>query len=294
MSRDQPPPQGPYGPDGAPGPYGPPNPYGQSPQPPSAPPRFPPQPPGCPPQPGYPQGGFPPPPPPGGSGGGKGKTIGIVIGAVVVAGAIVGGFALAGGGDSGSGGITDDGKKYRLTAPTKVLDEYKSWIPAAGQARELSTKDAQTFALKSGKGIDGKWSTADLSSGDASELDSAKTVLLYGAYGEVADPEKSVDAYFAYLKQQSRKSDRSAEVVGSPEKRSPDGFENGIMRCQYVRATKETKPGEPSTLPVCVWGDYSTVGAVVPSDGSKTVSLDQAAKVASDLRKEVRVEVTTD
>ncbi|MGW3569896.1 hypothetical protein ACWDSL_39555 [Streptomyces sp. NPDC000941] len=298
MSHNQPPP-GPYGPppgqppgpppgqppQGVPNPYAQgvpnpaPNPYAQGGGPYAAP------------QPGYgypqqPQPGYPSPVPPGmplppQSGGGKGKATGLVIGAVVVIGAIVGGVVLLGGGDDGK--LTDDGKDYRITAPRTVLGEYTS-DGDDSRAQPLDSQDAQEFGLTAGTGVNADWAT----SGDAKKLE------MLGVYGDVKDPEKSVDTVFSTLKKKSEaagSADSDALVVGSPEPKSPEGFENGVMKCQLIKSNEEPDPDEPNTLALCAWADYDTVAVVVPHEGTKNLTLDESAKIAADLRKEVRVEV---
>ncbi|MEU5107638.1 hypothetical protein AB0H07_36245 [Streptomyces sp. NPDC021354] len=292
MSHHQPPP-GPYGPPPGPPPgqppQGGPNPYAQPPQPGYAYPQQQPQPgyppPGYPP-PGYPQQGYPPPgmpgmpqPPP--SGGGKGKAMGLAIGAVVVVAAIVAGVLLLGGGSDEDGGkLTDDGKDYKLTAPKTVLGEYTS--EDSGEVPLVGEK-AQAFGMTSGMGLDAEWRAAG----------GAKKLKLLGAYGEVKDPEKSVDAFFSTLKKRSETagtSDSDALVVGTPERKSPEGLENAIMKCQLIKAKEDPGEGEPSQLPLCAWADFDTVAVVVPSEGTKPLTLDDSARIAADLRKEVRVE----
>ncbi|ADI10875.1 hypothetical protein SBI_07755 [Streptomyces bingchenggensis BCW-1] len=282
MSHNQPPP-GPYGPPPAqpPGPppgqppQGVPNPYAQGIPSPAPNPYAQGGGPYAAPQPGY---GYPQQPQ---SGGGKGKTTGLVIGAVVVIGAIVGGVVLLGGGDDGK--LTDDGKDYRLTAPRTVLGEYTS-DGGDSTARPLDAEDARVFGLTAGTGVNADWAT----SGDAKKLE------MVGAYGDVKDPEKSVDAFFSNLKKKAETAgsgDSDALVVGSPETKSPEGFENGVMKCQAIKAKEEPDPDEPNTLALCAWADYDTVAVVVPHEGTKSLTLDESAKIAADLRKEVRVEV---
>ncbi|MGO4751159.1 hypothetical protein AB4212_21510, partial [Streptomyces sp. 2MCAF27] len=260
-----------------------PNPYAQGGGGPYAPP------PQQPPQPGYgyqqpqaqPGYGYPQQPQPPQGGGGKGKTMGLVIGAVVVVGAIVGGVVLMGGGSGDDGGkLTDDGKQYRLTAPQTVLGVYTS---KDSDSEPLTGEKAEAFGLTTGTGVNVEWAAA----GDAKKLE------LLGAYGEVKDPEKSVDTFFSTLKKKTEAggSDSDALVVGTPERKSPEGFENGVMKCQMLKAKEEPSPDEPGTLTLCTWADYDTVATVVPREGTKSLTLDEAAKIAADLRKEVRVEV---
>ncbi|MEU5024986.1 hypothetical protein [Streptomyces milbemycinicus] len=296
MSHNQPPP-GPYGPppaqppgppsgqppQGVPNPYAQgipnpaPNPYAQGGGPYAAPqPGY-----GYPQQPGYGYPQTPQTPQPPQSGGGKGKTTGLVIGAVVVIGAIVGGVVLLGGGDDGK--LTDDGKDYRLTAPRTVLGEYAN-DGGDSTAKPLDAEEAEAFGLTAGTGVNAEWAT----SGDAKKLE------MLGAYGDVKDPEKSVDAFFSNLKKRAETAgsgDSDALVVGSPEAKSPEGFDNGVMKCQMIKAKEEPDPDEPSTLALCAWADFDTVAVVVPHEGTKGLTLDESAKIAADLRREVRVEV---
>ncbi|MER6144160.1 hypothetical protein ABT174_29670 [Streptomyces sparsogenes] len=300
MSHNQPPP-GPYGPppgqppgpppqggpnpygQGAPGSYaqGAPDPYAQGGAPYAAP--QPPQPGyGYPQQPQMPPGyppGMPPAPP---SGGGKGKTTGLVIGAVVVVAAIVGGVLLFRGA-SDDGGLTDDGKDYRLTVPSTVLGEYTS-DSGDSTAQQLGSEEAKEFGMTSGMGVKVEWATPS----------DAKKIQMIGVYGTVPDPEKSVDAFFTNLKKKSEGAggeDSDALVVGSPERKSPAGLENAVMKCQAIRAKEEPSPDEPNTLALCVWADYDTVAVVAPQEGTKDLTLDESAQIATALRKEVRVEV---
>ncbi|MEU7242630.1 hypothetical protein [Streptomyces sparsogenes] len=307
MSHNQPPP-GPYGPppgqppgpppqgardpygQGAPGPYaqGAPGPYGQGAPGPYAQggaPYAAPQPPqpgyGYPQQPQMPPGyppGMPPAPP---SGGGKGKATGLVIGAVVVVAAIVGGFALFGGGSDDE--LMDDGKTYRLTVPSTVLGEYTS-DSGDSTAQQLGSEEAKEFGMTSGMGVKVEWATPS----------DAKKIQMIGVYGTVPDPEKSVDAFFTNLKKKSEAGggeDSDALVVGSPERKSPAGLENAVMKCQAIRAKEEPSPDEPNTLALCVWADYDTVAVVAPQEGTRDLTLDESAQIATALRKEVRVEV---
>jgi hypothetical protein len=210
----------------------------------------------------------------------------MVIGALVVVGAIIGGVVLLGGGSGGGGKVTDDGKIYKLTTPDTVLGDYRSSFHDVGSNRPLTSEQAQAFAMANGKGISTQWAT----------VGEVKKIRLLGAYGEVKDPEKSVDAYFSFLRAKSQTSgsnDSDVELVGTPERKSPEGLDNAVMKCQVIRPQeKPTDPKEPTQLSLCVWGDYDTVGAVAPSEEAKTVTLDQSAKAASDLRKEIRAEVT--
>lgn len=312
-----PPPQPPAsgGQPGSPGygypqqpPPGPGNPYGQ------------PQPPG--PyggQPGDPYGGQYPPPP--GGGGGQGKVIGIIIAVVLVLGLIGGGIYLLtqddkdddknneqavgqnGGGDNGGGdnggqnggggdeqnpgGITDDGKQYKLTTPeTLVGGQYKKLQGNEVSPSDLKASDKQL--LDSAKVTDPTALRGLYFNGPATSSNS-KTAIYFGAYGDVADPEASVDSVFAFVTQQIAAQGIS-QMVGTPEVVQPSGFENGIMKCQ--KAKGKNLGGEEGEEVVCVWADKSTVAMLSHSDGStpgNVVELTTAAQLTSDVRNEIRV-----
>ncbi|MCT2590466.1 hypothetical protein LHJ74_11180 [Streptomyces sp. N2-109] len=241
-------------------------------------------------QPPYGQPGMPQPPQ---GGGGKGKTIGIVLGALVAVGAIIGGVLVFTGGDDG-GGVASDGKKYKLTTPATLLTDYKRF--GKGQATtedEFDAAEQKKVGITGGTGVQGQYSTADLNSEPSeAEMATAKFVALIGAYGKVADPEKSVDAFFTYVQEESAddEGESDTELVGSPEEKTPDGFENGIMKCQVIKDTDPAQ-GAPAETPMCVWADKSTVAAVVKTQVIKAPSLDETAQTAADVRNEARVEI---
>lgn len=323
MSYNQP---GPYGgqPPQQPGPYGQqppqqPGPYGQ--QPPQGPPQpgygYPQQAPQGPPPPGYgypqqgrpgpygqpqqpqygsqpPYGGQYPPPPPAGA---PKKKTGLVVGASVVALAVIAGGAyfLVGGGSSS---VADDGKTYKLTTPATVLDGAYTKGSGSG-SNGMSDSDAAEAK---------KWGVTDATQTGAGytagEGTTQKTLNFSGFYGQIEDPENVVDAMFAEMKKNSEKSssgEEAPELVGEPQEFTPAGFENGVLKCQNMKLTMTgagTAAGGPSsfTLPVCIWGDHSTLVYTGSSDAAavltgKGMSLDDAATQAAKLREEVRVEV---
>jgi hypothetical protein len=317
MSHNQP---GPYGGQPQqPGPYGQPaqpGPYGQPPQAPQGPPTAPqpgygypqqaPVQPGygypqqAPPQPGYgypqqpdaygqqpPYGqagyGVPQPPAPGG---GKKKT-GIVLGAVAVVAAIaVGAYFVLGGGSGGSSDVADDGA-HKLTAPATVLDgSYKkSGNSEADGLTADEIKDAESWGVQNPKDISAMYA--------AGEGLTAKNLMFSGVYGTIDDPEKVVDAMFAQMKAESTK-DASAgdgKLVGSPQKFTPAGFDNGVMKCQEIETAES---GKKTTMPFCIWGDHSTLSYVITYDLAaltvgKSSTMEEAAELAAKLRQDVRV-----
>ncbi|MFR9791216.1 hypothetical protein ACL07V_21580 [Streptomyces sp. MB22_4] len=324
MSNNQPgpygqPPQqpGPYGQPGQPGPYGQPQqpgPYGQQPpagpygQPPQAPqqpgygyPQQAPQQPGY----GYPQQGMPPqqnpygqqqpygavpgmpqPPQPGG---GKKRT-GLVIGAVaVVAVVAVGAYFLFNGG-SGTVSVADDGA-HKLITPATVLTEYKRGSSKSDTMTSSDLKDAEKWGVHNPQDV-----SAEYKSGDASNPLGQKMIEFGGVYGTIDDPEKTVDAMFAYMKTESSKdSTDKYTLVGEPKEYKPASLNGAVLKCQQAKGanTDSTGPKEMS-FDFCIWGDHSTLGLVMPMDVATLAagrSSDPAtdAELVAKFRNEVRV-----
>ncbi|MFD7032343.1 hypothetical protein ACFWAR_30365 [Streptomyces sp. NPDC059917] len=318
MSYNQP---GPYGGQQPqqPGPYGqqPPQPgygypqqqpgyqqpgYPQTPPPPPAPGYGYPQQPGVPPQgyqqqppqqPGYPQPGYQQPPK-------KSKT-GVIVLSVVLAIAVIGGagwyFTKGGGGASGD--VAADTKGYKLVYPASV-DEYQK-DPASPTTPDTPlTGEAKTTA--EALGVKNPHNTsASYKSGTGATV---KQVTAYGIWGEIDDPSKAVDAYFASIAVASKKNAATGftyELAGTPKEFTPAGFKGAVMKCVNLKmaATKNVKPGEPSSalIPTCVWGDHSTLGATNRMDmasilvGGSSGSLDDVAKTAGKLYNTSRTKV---
>ncbi|MEV7241784.1 hypothetical protein AB0N92_11120 [Streptomyces sp. NPDC093248] len=290
MSNNQPGPYGqqpPYGQPGQPGPYGQqpqapqPQPgYGYPQQTPPVPPQpgygYPQQTPPGPPQPGYgypQQGGAPqqpgaypqqpygvPQPP--APGGGKKKT-GLIIGAVAVVAAIaVGAYFVLGG--SGGSDVADDGP-HKLTTPATVLGEYKKSKGDTGTMTDKDMKDAQKWGVQDPHDV-----SAGYKSGDVDNPLSQKMVQFGGVYGTIDDPEKTVDAMFAYMKSESQKDSDSKDVAlqGEPKTYEPAGLDGAVLKCQQAKAPTDSASGGPKdvTMTICIWGDHSTIGFVMPMD----------------------------
>ncbi|MET9646742.1 hypothetical protein [Streptomyces syringium] len=237
-------PQAPYGAPQQPGPYGQQPPYGQ---------------------PGVP-GQYPPPMPP--QGGGKGKTVGIVIGALVVVGAIVGGAVFFMGGSGGSGG---DVAPYKMVLPEKLLDGKFTKSGAAGSSADKSEniandKDAKEMGIANGTGVKASYTSME-----------KQNLSVMGAYGDLADPEKTVDAMIAKIDESEKKNEAKAqglkiETVTPWKEFSPGGFDGTVMKCETKKSSYSmgtiTSSAEVS---VCIWGDSSAVGVVrhmVPKNSS--------------------------
>jgi len=189
-------------------------------------------------------------------------------------------------GGSGSGGsdIADDGA-HKLTAPATVLDgEYKKGSDAgAGGMTDDDIQDAESWGVDNPKDVSASYTAG---SGLAS-----KNLTFAGVYGTIDDPEKVIDAMFAQTESEASKSSDGGELVGSPKKFTPAGFENGVMKCQEI---KTTQSGQTVTMPFCIWADHSTVTYVLSFDiaglaEGKSTSMEDAAALTAKLRNDVRV-----
>ncbi|PRH77992.1 hypothetical protein C6N75_17350 [Streptomyces solincola] len=323
MSTNQP---GPYGGQpGQPGPYGQPNPYGQPPaQPPQPGYGYPQAPQGVPPQAGYgyPQGAPPqqqpgpygqpqapgpygqpqppygagpgqyPPPPPSGGGG---KKTGVILGAVAVVAAIaVGAYFVFG---SGGADIADDGP-HKLTTPATVLGEYKKDTSSGSSSKDDDEmlKNAEQWGVKDAKDV-----SANYQAGDESNPLAGKLITFGGVYGQIEDPEKVVDGFFAFMKTKAATEsddDMKMTFAGEPEEYKPAGFEGAVLKCQQGKGTpKDGASGQGPkeiNLTLCAWGDHSTMAMVMPLTmadvlAGKASTPEAAAEIAAKLRKEVRV-----
>ncbi|MFE7807923.1 hypothetical protein ACFU51_25310 [Streptomyces sp. NPDC057430] len=309
-----------------PGPYGgqpqQPGPYGQPPQAPQpgygypqqAPQGVPPQQPyGYPQQQGYGQqppygqqpqyggpqgpGGYMPPPPPAPK-----KKTGLIIGASVVALALVAGGAwyfTAGGG--GNGDVAADTKGYKVT-PAASVGEYKmKGSPKPVPMTDKQKENAEVLGVTNPQMI-----SADYSSGDSSDPLKSKSMNLNGTWGEIANPEKAIDGGFAnYSKKEGTKLDEDGlklEPVGSPEEKTPAGFEGALMKCQFLKFSNPGADGSAEKgpkefkIPTCIWADYSTYGVVSVMDTAgamlgQSPTLDQVAEVAAQHYKTSRSKV---
>lgn len=252
---------GPYGQPPQPGPYGQqqgpygqqPGPYGQQPYP------------------------MPPVPPPGG---GSGKKVGIIIGAAAAIGAVgLGIFFLAGGASA------EDGP-HKLTTPATVATDFDR----QGNGRDdssIGSGDADDLkeipGVTDAHPVQAEYATA-----------SKKQMLLTGLWGKIEDPEQVVDAMFVVLTK-SADEDGEAEPVGSPEEVEPEGIDGAVMKCQNFRFTNNdsSAPVKSATLPMCIWGDSSTVGGVMLMDPLAAIAgkadIGEAAETTAKVRSDARV-----
>lgn len=268
-------PQPPYGAPQQPGPYQQ-GPYGQ--------------------QPGMP-GQYPPPVPP--QGGGKGKAIGITIGALVVVGALVGGAVYFMGGSDG------EVAPYTIVMPDKLLDGQFTKGAGTGlsdgkDSESLTNdKDAKAMGIDNGTGVKATYTNAE-----------KQALMVVGAYGDLSDPKKSVDAMSAKMDEGEKKNQAAmkgaqVETVTAWTTFSPSNFDGAVMKCESKKTNYSigtiTSSAEVS---VCIWGDSSAVGIVrhqvaktnSPYGGSSAAATgnvmsakdlaEATAKIRNDVRKD--------
>lgn len=285
------PPQPPHGPQG-------PNPYVQAPQAPQVPmPPMPPLPPQAPP----PQGT------------GKGRAIGIVATAVVLVAAIAGGgWMLLGKGDSRkpAKAVASDtkpaapspapssaapaGKRYKLVAPDKVAETYAKDPSGSGDGFDSGDlEDLRTLGVVNPQNLSAAYKTGDERT--------QKLVRFTGAWGdEVKSPEAVVDGLFRLMALSAGKDkdpDTKTSVEGTPQKVTPAGLDDGaVMKCQNMVMSGPAFAGHTIKVPMCIWGDHSTVGTVMHMDTSAirtgvTPTADEAGAFATKVRHDMRVEI---
>jgi hypothetical protein len=228
-------------------------------------------------------------------GGGKKKT-GLIIGAVAVVAAVaVGAYFVVGSGSGGSSDVADDGP-HKLTTPATVLTEYKKAEDGADGMSKSDLKDAESWGVKNPKDV-----SASYQSGDKDNPLAGKVLSFGGVYGDIEDPEKAVDGMFAFMEKESRSggSDEDVKLVGSPKAYEPASLDGAVLKCQEANVDNSGgSTGEPKNvkMTMCVWGDHSTIGFVMPMELSdiaagKSADPAEAAETTAKLRKEVRVKI---
>lgn len=306
MSHNQ---SGPYGqqpPQGQPGAYGPPlssgqQPYGQQ-------GWGPPQqlgPYGRQPPYGGAPGGFPPPQP------APQRRTGLIITGVIVALAVIGGgayFVLGGdgGGDRARNSeITGSTKGFRLVSPDSV-DAYKKTSPGntPGELNAEQKKAAEDLGVSNARAASGIYNAESTDFSDPAKV-GGRRLSFDGLYGEIADPAKALDNYFANVTKKGFKGDGKArglelQRVGSARVVKPADFKGALMKCQDVKVTRDKSAGAPKSgdkdfqFPVCAWSDYSTLGGVnvfelaQSATGGPGASQDEVAELTAQLYKAAR------
>ncbi|MGP3968991.1 hypothetical protein [Streptomyces sp. 6N223] len=258
-----------------------PGPYGQQPPPPGQ-------------MPGQMPYGAPPPPPQGG-----GRKRGLVVGIAIVAGlAVIGGgaFFLLSGGDDGP---------YRISLP-ETTGEFN--LLEKGTEESPSEKELREAGLSTDmESQSGQYLNSDKKAyEDQGTWEDGSSILgVVGLWGEVENPEASVDALFALATEEAEQEEDSAfEMVGEP---ADYGYSGVSLKCQVGRGTEEDPDlGYSPETTLCVWADDSTVGLVYygplpnmpegwdpqsgqppgPLEQPEAISTDQAAEYTKQLRED--------
>ncbi|MFF4580894.1 hypothetical protein ACFY15_21280 [Streptomyces sp. NPDC001373] len=229
---------------------------------------------------------MPPPTPP------KKSKAGPVI-AVVAAVAVIGGAGwwFLGG---GAGGVSDATKGYKLVAPESVGEFQKDPKYQPKAFTDKDKQEAEAAGIKNASSVG-----MDYVSGDQKNPLTLKVISFNGLYGDIADPEKTVDGYFAMAKLKLSKDGKTdVQLIGSPKEMTPAGFKGAVMKCQEVKATSKdpsAKGPKEATVPVCIWADYSTLATVTSTDvaalltGKPGYTLEQDADFAAKLYNTARV-----
>lgn len=206
------------------------------------------------------QPGMPMPPQ---GGGGKGKTIGLVVGALVVVGAIIGGLFFF--------GVIGGGGDKKLTTPKTVAGGYKL---VESQAKERTGKGKGFSDGMGGKkeqvpGFEQKGSV------QAPYKSGSKTLSFVGGYGTLDDPEKGVDWMLEKMNKQL--SSMGGKSQGEAKEFTPGGFDGDVLKCQTFKIG-------PTAQSFCVWGDDSTIALVSVQDPSGTpATAEETADLAGKL-----------
>ncbi|MEO3754917.1 hypothetical protein [Streptomyces sp. B6B3] len=239
---------------GAPGGYGQPQqpgPYGQQPMPPGqVPGQMPGQVPGQP-----PYGHLPPP-----SGSGR-KRAPLIIVAVVAALAVVGGAAFFLLRDDAGSIAADDGTRYTLSLPDETGEFHKYDGGGGDGPTEDELAEAGLADMESDDGIYRNMPPDAWEQSGGVWEPGTVTLGVVGLWGEVENPEATVNAMFALATEEAEQEEETEfEMVDSPSDHTDS---DAVLKCQIGRGT-ENDPDlgyRPETT-LCVWSDYSTVGLV--------------------------------
>lgn len=302
MSNNQPPPnpygqQPPQNPYGQPqqGGYGQPQPgygYPQQGQQPPAPPAY-----GQVPQQGYGYGQ----PPAGPQQGGNGKRTGIIVGVVVALVAVGAGIFFVTKGSGDSGGLKNDGKKYKLVTPDTVATDFKKSTDEDSDDDGFDDDDLalmKSLGMTDPTAVQGGYVKGSLAGGG--------TLLEFsGAYGSIKDPKKLADGMMSDMRKHvaddDGDEDTKTELVGDVQTMHPAGADDAVVECQQAKITDTSSDsdtsGKATNVTICLWADYTTLGAIIPIDasailgggGGQAMSTQDASDLLSKVRKDVRV-----
>ncbi|MGW8777103.1 hypothetical protein ACWGNM_03405 [Streptomyces sp. NPDC055796] len=245
------------------------------------------------------------------------RKAGLIVSGVVVALAVIAGgayFAFGGDADDDGGGIGDsasnseisDGTKgYTLVAPASV-EAYKKSGPGntPGELSAEQRKEAESRGVSNARAASGIYNAESTDADDPAKV-GGRRLTFDGLYGEIADPARALDDYFANVAKKGLKGDGKPrglvmQRVGSPRAVKPAGFEGALMKCQDVKVTHDKGVDAPKSgaadfqFPVCAWADRSTLGGVnvidlaQPMTGGSGPSQEEVAALTVKLYKAAR------
>ncbi|NJP66711.1 hypothetical protein [Streptomyces spiramenti] len=257
---------------------------------------------------GQPPYGQQPPQPPQGGGRSKRKVLfaaGAAVGAVVIAGALY--FVLSGGDTPLA---ADDGTRYDLQLP-QSSGSFQLMAEGGDEGIEPDDAALAEAGVEFAGSVNGTFSDADIDAPEELFLTGGRGLLFGGMWGEVDRPQQTVDGLFHELTvalAESNSPESTVELIGTAESFGDDDV---VLKCQQATETNV----DPSigtleyTTTVCVWSDYSTVGAAyllnsptVPTDIDpenitpddldypEAVPTAEAAEIALQLREDAQVE----
>lgn len=174
-----------------------------------------------------------------------------------------------------------------------MLGDYKKNESGGGALSDSDVKDAEKWGVTDPKDV-----SAQYISGNENNPLAQKQIHFSGVYGEIEDPEKVVDAMLDHMESESGKSDDDVKVTMVGDSKSYDSAEGAVLKCQDAKMepTDGSTGDGPSVMNIsfCVWGDYSTVGIVMPMDlasimAEKPTDQSAAAETTAKFREAVRV-----
>jgi hypothetical protein len=212
---------------------------------------------------------------------GRSNKTGLIIGFVLVLAVIaVGGVYVK------NHLLADDGEKtevtsYQLTLPVTTGD-FRIAKPAE-KVKEFDQDRLDKVGLSNPKGVTATYYagiTADEAANmtDPSQLGSREvtTMGVFGAWGKLGDPETAVDGLMEYgIDEASKTGGIDMKLVDKPQKMTPAGFDDGVMKCQYAEITG-------IKVPVCAWADGGTIGFVTLQRQNARGPVDLPLTVAAD------------
>ncbi|WP_308407828.1 hypothetical protein [Streptomyces somaliensis] len=196
--------------------------------------------------------------------------------------------------------MADDTRGYKITPAASIGDYRKDGADRPVKLDAKMTANATAMGIKNPQMV-----VANYKSGGGSGTTASRNMSLNGTWGEIADPAKAIDMGFAnYTRKENTQFGGAFELqpVGSPEGKTPAGFEGALMKCQYLKLINPNGDGsvekgpKEARIPTCIWADYSTYGVVNTIDmfaaaAGQAPTLDQTAELAAQHYRDSRSKV---